>query len=134
MSHPLVIFPDVVEETITPLRTALAARPETVANAAEVHSRVPSPRPDRFVELRRDGGVADSVVTDRPRLSCQCWADTEANAERLAAITRAVLKTLPGTGAIRRVRDVGGPFPAPDPESGQARYFFSVEITLRGDE
>lgn len=134
MSHPLVIFPDVVEAVIAPLRTLLTARPETELDGIEVHARVPAPRPARFVELRRDGGTADSIIGDRARLAAQCWSDTEANAERLAAITRALLKTLPGTGPIRRVVDVGGPFPAPDPASGQPRYFFSVEITLRGDQ
>lgn len=134
MSHPLVIFPDVVEAVVGPLRTFLTARPEAELDGVEVHAQVPTPRPSRFVQVRRDGGTADNLVSDRPRLSCQCWSDTEANAERLAAITRAGLKTLPGTGVIRRVVDVGGPVPAPDPESGQPRYFFSVEITLRGDE
>ena len=134
MSHPLVIFPDVVAETIDPLRTALTARPEPEVTGVQVHGRVPSPRPARLVVLRRDGGNADDVVTDRPRVTCQCWSDTEVDAERLAAITRAVLKTLPGTGAIRRVKDVGGPYPAPDPESDLPRYVFAVEITLRGDQ
>lgn len=133
MTHPLVIFPDVVEEVVDPLRTLLAARSEPETDGVEVHGRVPNPRPTVFVQVRRDGGVSPVVVLDRPRLTVRCWHTTEANAERLASITRALLKTLPGTGAIQRVRDVGGPAPAPD-ESGAPTYFFSVEITLRGDE
>lgn len=133
MTHPLVIFGDVVEEVAAPLRTLLAGRSEPETDDVEVHGEVPNPRPAKFIELRRDGGVSPAVILDRPRLTVRCWHEADAEAERLAQITRALIKTLPGTGAIRRVVDAGGPNPAPD-ESGAATYFFSVEITLRGDE
>jgi acetylornithine deacetylase/succinyl-diaminopimelate desuccinylase-like protein len=133
MTHPVVVFPDVVAEVAPPLRTLLAGRSEPEVTGVVVHGEVPNPRPTVLVELRRAGGPADTVVTDRARLTVRCWHTTDANAERLTAVVRALIRSMAGTGSIRRVNDVGGPTPAPDTD-GTPTYFFSVEITLRGDE
>lgn len=123
-------FPDAVQIVTAYLREALAARGDPVP----VGSRVPSPRPPRFVRVERVGGTRLDRVTDRPRLDIHNWGPDEGAAADLAIVTRALMHAMPGwRGAVAYdVADVGGPTTAPDPVSGQERSSFAVEVSLRG--
>ncbi|MFF9088652.1 hypothetical protein ACF1BE_19910 [Streptomyces sp. NPDC014991] len=123
-------FPDAVALVRAYLRDALVARGADVP----VGTRVPSPRPARFVRLERVGGTRLDLVTDRPRLDVHCWGDSEESAADLAALVRALLFAMPGwRGAVAYdVVEVGGPNTLPDPESQQPRVAFAVEVSLRG--
>lgn len=123
-------FPDGVAVVRAYLRDALAARGET----APVGTRVPNPRPSRFIRLERVGGTRLDVITDRPRIDVQCWAEDEEAAADLAKLARALLFAMPGwRGATAYdVAEVAGPNTLPDPESGQPRVVFAVEVSLRG--
>lgn len=126
----LVGFPDAVAIVRAYLYDALAAR----GPAVPVVTRVPDPRPQRFVRIERVGGTALDRVTDRPRLSFECWALAEDEATDLATLARALVLAIPGwRGAVAYdVVDVGGPNTSPDPVSGQERSSFAVEVSLRG--
>ncbi|MEO3976303.1 hypothetical protein [Streptomyces sp. CAU 1734] len=130
MSAPPVAMPDAVAIGCGYLRAALLARGTT----APVGTRVPDPRPIRFVRIERLPGVQLTVVHDRPRLDVHCWGADEADAAALAAECRAILGAARGTfGATVLARPrTGGPGWLPDPVSGQARYAFTWDITLRG--
>lgn len=131
---PLVVYPDVVKVGLDHLRPALTGRSEPEAAAAIVSARVPNPRPaGPLIVLRAAGGTSPIITINQPRLDVQVWHRDENSAAALAQLVRGLLHTLPGTGPVRRVTDFLGPIPIPDPESGQARYLFTVEITLRGD-
>lgn len=127
---PLIGFPDAVEVVIGYLRPALAAHGQPVP----VGTRVPSPRPGRFVRVERIGGAQMDRVTDRPRIDVHCWGEDEGAAYDLARLARALLADIAGwRGAVAYASaEVGGPNLLPDPESDQPRYAFAVEIALRG--
>lgn len=131
MTRPVVVMPDAVAVVVGYLRDALAAAGEPVP----VVSRVPSPRPPRFVRVERVGGIRQTVVSDRPRLDVHAWAETEAAAADLAELVRALVSVLPGVRGrttVYGVREVGGPQWLPDDVSGSPRYAFAVEAHMRG--
>ena len=123
-------FPDGVAVVRAYLRDALVDRGEDVP----VGTRVPSPRPARFIRLERIGGIRVDVVTDRPRIDVHCWGDSEESAHDLAQLARALLLAMPGWRGVAAydVGEVGGPNTLPDAESGQPRVVFAVEVSLRG--
>ncbi|OUD02569.1 hypothetical protein [Streptomyces swartbergensis] len=125
-----IVFPDAAEIVATYLREALAAAGFPV----RVGTRVPNPRPDEFVRLKRIGGARLDVVTDRPRLDVHCWGADDERAHDLTQITRALLLAIPGWhgAAAYDVAEVGGPNELPDPETSSPRLAFAVEVSLRG--
>lgn len=131
MSAPPVMMPDAVAVVAGYLRARLSDQGLSVP----VGSRVPSPRPARFVRVERIGGPADSPVTDRPRLDVQCWGGDESDAHDLMQVCRALLGAARGAyGATTLARPAaGGPQWLPDTASGQARYAFTFDVTLRGE-
>lgn len=98
-------------------------------------TRVPSPRPARFVVLRRVGGTRSTLVTDAVLIAVECWASTPADASDLAEQCRDLLLALQGTVLdgvpIYKAADVSSPGDLPDPLSDQPRYTFTVELTVR---
>lgn len=130
MSAPPVAMPDAVAVVGDYLRARLVARGIT----APVGSRVPSPRPARFVRIERIGGPQSSPVTDRPRLDIHCWGADEGDAHDLMQVCRAELGAARGKfGDTTLARpETGGPMFLPDAESGQARFAFTLDITMRG--
>ncbi len=101
-----------------------------------VGTRVPNPRPARFVKIARHGGVALNRVTDGPQISVEAWDATEEEAHDLAQRARSRLWALRGSVldgvTVYQVTDFAGPQSFPDPDSTQARYVFAVQLGLRG--
>ena len=102
----------------------------------KVLTRVPTDRPDEFVRLSRVGGTVRDVITDRPWVVFECWSKSDYDAAILARTVRAyvfdLVQTQIGDAWVRAVDEVGGLQAFPDPESGQARYQFSVQFDVRG--
>ncbi len=131
MSRPIIVMPDAVAVVTSYLRSALAAAGEPVP----VVSRIPTPRPHRFVRMERLGGSSPTPVTDRARLDFHAWATREDQAHDLCALVRGLLGAIPGVRGgvtVYSVTEVGGPQWLPDSESGQPRYAFAAEVHLRG--
>lgn len=131
MNRPIIVMPDAVAVVVSYLRSTLMA----VGQPAPVVSRVPSPRPARFVRVQRVGGLRQTAVSDRPRLDIHAWADTESAAADLVALVRGLLGAMPGVRdgvPVYRVTEVGGPQWLPDNESSSPRYAIAVEIHMRG--
>lgn len=119
----LVTFPDVEAWAVEYLAAHLSV---------PVSTRVPNPRPITFVAVRRDGGTAQSVVTETARLGIRCWAATDEDASDLSLLVRALLMASPGEGPVRSVNR--GASSAPSyltEESGQPLRFFTVELVIR---
>lgn len=124
-----VVFPDAEETMINYLRPFLPTAPKPWT----IHRATPNPRPPRFVTVLRQGGTADRIF-DRPRLAIFAWAASDTEAKDMAAVLRGHVANMPGlVGGVRvtRVQEFAGLAPAPD-SSGQARWTFSPEITIRG--
>lgn len=130
MQPPNIIFPDVELVVVDYLRTALAARPESFADAT-VDIRVPPTMPARLVQVRRDGGVRLDGIREAARTTLNIYAETEADVADLTRLCRALLWAAPNGSPIVRVNDGSGPVAIPD-ESNRKRRFFTVEVIVRG--
>lgn len=128
----LVLHRDAEFEVVTYLRAQLASRSETYVDGVTLGTRKPNPFTTPFIAVRRAGGVGDAIVLDRPRVDVQVWHDDDGQAHDLAALCRALLLSMTGSGGVIRARDFTGPTPIPDPETSSARYLFTVELAMRG--
>lgn len=127
-----VLFPDTVALVVNYLRFELVLR----GDGAVVSAGVRSPRPSRFVVVRRVGGTRTTVITDAVTVTVEAWAPTVQEAADLSQLCRALCFALEGTVQedipIYAVQEVGGPVDLPDPESKQPRYSFTHSILVRG--
>lgn len=125
----MTTYPDIVAL----LRTYLLP---TVAPVA-VTSRVPDPRPDRLVQVRRVGGTQLRPVRDRPRVDVICWAPTDPDAFALADTVRTAVHALAGTTLLGvvcyRVDEFLGPTQIDDPLTGTPRVMATYSLTVRAD-
>lgn len=132
MSLPLLVFPDVVALAVEQLAAQLPALVGTV----HVGNRVPSPRPQRFVVVRRGGGSRITIVTEAATLNVGAWALSVPDADDIAQACRSVLHALAGTTVngvpVYKVDDVGGPAEEADPLSDQPMSQLSVSVHVRG--
>lgn len=103
---------------------------------AKVSTKVPSPRPDKFIRVVRTGGIRTRINADYPQLTFECWATTETDASNLCREARAYVfameqESINGTW-VYRVTDVGGPSFFPDPQTNTPRYQFTVQVETKG--
>lgn len=124
-----VLFPDVELWCAGWLRSALAGRTEPYAQNVYVGNTVPSPRRDRMVTFRRDGGPRLDQVRELARVGVNVWATSERDATDLARLVAALLWAAPDGAPVLRAQQVSGPSPVPDE---QPRRFMSFELTVRG--
>lgn len=98
-----------------------------------VTTRVPNPRPESFVQVRRTGGAAQNRVVDRPQITVTSWHESdEAAAEAVALTCRdALLSDHVDMPLVRGVTESGGLYYDPDPDSGSPRYTFTVSMAVR---
>jgi metal-dependent amidase/aminoacylase/carboxypeptidase family protein len=128
-----ILFPDAAAAVIGALNTQLPALGFT---SVPVRSRVPNPRPSRFVLVFRTGGPRANVVTDSAQLTIEAWAASDVDAHDLAQAARAVLIGMEGavTGGVTvyGIDEFSGPAFLPDPESDQSRYTWTASVNVRG--
>lgn len=112
------------------LRGALVGRSEPYASGVKFDRKVPNPRPDRLVVVRRDGGAVSGLF-DFPRVSLDVWAKTEQDATDLSRLIIGLAKVAPLADAgVTNVRHLSGPNPVADP-SGQPRRLSLIEAMHR---
>jgi hypothetical protein len=100
------------------LCTWLAAQLDALDHDLPVGTRVPDPRPDRFIRLIRTGGVRYTLVTDAAQVAVECWDVVESAAAAMAQLCRGLINAAPVN--------------LPDVLTGHARYTQTFEIHLRG--
>lgn len=132
MTAPLLVFPDVVALAVGQLAAGLPA----LVGAVHIGNRVPSPRPERFVVVRRGGGSRITIVTEAATLNIGAWALSVPDADDIAQACRSVIhamahSTVDGV-AVYRVDDLGGPAEEADPLSDQPMSQLSVSVHVRG--
>jgi hypothetical protein len=128
-----LLYPDAVAVTNTYLRAALVAAGQT----APVVSRVPNPRPAKFVRVSRTGGPeVFTRVVDGAQITVDCWAPDAGAAMNLAQLSRRLIHEMCGTVqsgvSVHYVAEIGGPQDLPDPVSETPRVTFTVQIQMRG--
>lgn len=128
----MIAFPDA---EALPVRYLRAVLPTHRPNAL-VDTKVPSPRKDQMVIVRRVGGTRRNVVTDAPLLAFECWGKDDDDAWDLARLVRALVWEMRGTVqngvTVYVINEAAGPANLPDPISGQSRVTFTNELLLRG--
>lgn len=127
-----VAFPDVEAVLVGWLPDALSAHGVNVP----VSTKVPNPRPSRFVRILRTGGPQQTLVTDGAQVTVEVWDDSGPSAAATARVVRAVLAnvrnvTTPSGDLIYRTDEFSGPALLPDP-SGQHRYTWTLRLHMRG--
>ncbi|MFH0243592.1 hypothetical protein ACGRHY_14460 [Streptomyces sp. HK10] len=102
-----------------------------------VVSRVPDPRPDRLVQVRRVGGQAEPPVRDAARVDVHCWDPDDAAAMNLALAVRAEVWALSGTSLLGvpcyRVSEFLGPRLDDDPVTGSPRVWATYSLLVRAN-
>lgn len=112
------------------LRGALADRAESYAQGVYFDRKVPNPRRDRMVIVRRDGGSVVGLF-DQPRVAFDIWAKSEQDATNLANLIVALAQVAPLADAgCTSVTPLSGPNAVADP-SGQPRRLALIEATHR---
>jgi hypothetical protein len=132
MSTPLLVFPDVVALAVDQLDGQLSG----LVGPVHVGNRVPSPRPDRFVVVRRAGGTRITIVTEAATLNIAAWAQSVPDADDIAQACRSVMHAMAQTTVngvpVYKVDDLGGPAEEADPLSDQPMSQLSVSVHVRG--
>lgn len=128
-----IVFPDSVALVLIELSLQL---PVFLGRAIATGNRVPSPRPDEFVRVRRQGGTRKTIVSEEAYLDVEAWSTSVSAAEDIAQAARAVLfgmkgRTFDGV-PVYEVNDAGGPAEVADPLSDQPRHTFAIAIHVRG--
>jgi len=128
-----VLFPDVEQVVIDGLSALLATHGHA---GVPVSTRVPNPRPPRFVRVLVTGGARLNLVADAPSVTVEGWGETETAALNLTRTARACMELLRGTTVNGHVvyggRDFGSPANLPDPDSAQHRYTTTGTLPIRG--
>lgn len=109
-----------------------------VGGGIPIASRVPSPRPDRWLQIRRIGGTQQRPVRDQPRVDVLAWALTDPEAWALAEQVRRAVHALQGTTllgpVVYRVDEFLGPRQFDDTEAGRPRVMATYSISVRADD
>ena len=99
----------------------------------QVGTRVPNPRPSRFVRIVRTGGPKGRV-TDRPLLVVECWAEdsvqAEADADRVHEALRMAPNFGPWAGGWVSVWECLSIADYPDPDVKQSRFTVTGYLTV----
>lgn len=128
----LLIFPDTEEL----FRVALGVKlQEVLGDTIPTSTKVPNPRPDEFVVVRKVGGIRRDLVTDVPVLQVEAWALTETRADRVSQIIRGLMHWFTEINgyAINGTDEVVGPSSFPD-ASQHVRYTATYAPAVRGRE
>lgn len=102
-----------------------------------VVTRVPDPRPERLVQVRRVGGPALVPVRDQARIDVFTWDPDDSPAMALALTVREAVWALAGTSTlgpqVYRIEEFLGPRMADDPITHSPRTWATYELTIRAD-
>ncbi|RYE42581.1 MAG: hypothetical protein EOP24_32090 [Hyphomicrobiales bacterium] len=128
---PIVLFDDIEMWAASRIRELLATRTEDYAENVYVGRSTPSPRRERMVTIRRDGGGRFNRVLERPRLGVNVWAGTVQEANDLARLVASLLAAAPDGDPVTSVTITSGPYSIED-DSKQERRYFTAELTARG--
>lgn len=126
-----VVFGDVAALVIGWVNPRLAA----AGHAARAGRVVRNPRPATFVTVQRTGGPRLTPVSEAAQITVDAWANNTEAAHDLSQLVRAFIHQMRGEVVdgvqVYDVDEFGGPADLPDPTSEQARYTFTLSITLR---
>ena len=131
MSLPVIVFPDIELWATGAIRAALATRSESYTSSVYVGNKVPNPRRDRMVVIRRDGGPRLDLVREAARLGIRVWAKKEQDATDLARLVNGLLWASPDGQSVYKVTILSGPSWTTD-ESNEPVLYSTAELIVKG--
>lgn len=130
----VIITPDVEVLVASYFQAELDAR--LSAPGAYVATRVPNPRPSKFVRvLITGGGGRVAKVIDEVTVTVEAYAEREGDAYVLAQLCRGLLHVIDVVDGVQfyRVEDFSTPANLPDPSiPDRVRYTASYAVRVRG--
>lgn len=131
-----VLPPDVAMFLTGFIRRELALRSEPFCKNVFVSNKFApaSPPRDRQVVVRDDGGPDTSVITSEPAVGITILATTEADANGLARMVKAIVRDCPGVevgNPVAAVLASNGPYEVPE-ESIQHRRYMTFTFSVVG--
>lgn len=97
-----------------------------------VSTKVPNPRPARFVRAWRTGGYTANRVLEVVQVTVTCTAADSVTASADANAARsAFLNELGALPLVRGVEDLNGPYFDADPDTNEDRYSLTVRLRVR---
>ena len=133
----LIVFRD-AEDLIRLYLAEQLPRVAELASAQTFAGSLPATLPSLSVFVRRTGGPSRDMVTDLAQITLECRAKQGSKAERLAAVSRAVMKAAAIEGhmlgvPVYTVRDLSGGYLDPDPVNPlYVRYSSTYQVAVRG--
>lgn len=115
--------------TVKPTDIEAHVRSTLLALGDPVVTKVPNPRPSRFIRVSAAGGGRANLVQSRPFVIVECWAADTVAASDLASDAWGRIETAYGPDVPMTM-----PTDFPDPESGQARYQFTAQPVIDLEE
>lgn len=122
------LFPDVELVLCTYLQGILPAMGQAYTADVHVSNRLPNPRPDRAVIIRRDGGRRTDEVREVARVGINVYAPTEQHATDLARTVSALLEW-GAPDPVMHLTTLSAPSPIVD-ESGTPRRYGTYEVVV----
>lgn len=98
---------------------------------AHVGAKVPDPRPDWVVTVRRDGGGMLDQVQFQAMLGINIWAPTEVDAYALAAVVEQTMLQAVDGSLIFGVESTSGPAPLPE-QAPACHLYMTFETVVSG--
>lgn len=99
-----------------------------------VRTRVPRHRPQRWLQVRRIGGVLE-MPRDRPRVDLIAWGHDDGAAHDLCMAARVAVHALQGATLLGvvcyRVEEFLGPSRRDDIDTGTPRMLMTAQLSLR---
>lgn len=107
-------------------------------HSVPVSSRVPSPRPAEWIQIREVGGAQLRPVREAVRIDVFYWHTSEVSAMAGAQTVRLQIHALAKTSTLGvvcyRVDEVMRPRPIDDPLSGSPRGWATYTLLVRADD
>ena len=133
MILPVILFPNIELWATAALRAMLVARTESYTDGVYVSNKVPNPRRDRMVIVRRDGGPRLDMVREAPRLGIRVWDLNDQDATDLALMANALLCASPDGLPVCKVTQQSGPSWTTD-ESDLPILYSTFELIVKGQQ
>lgn len=93
-----------------------------------VASKVPNPRPGKFVRAWVNGGAALSRIHERVQVTVDCWGASPVEASQLAQDVRHAFLNDSVHRLVKGVEEVTRPYYAPDETSDRYRATYALIV------
>ena len=99
-----------------------------VVSPVKVGTKVPNPRPKKYVRFWVNGGAAVNRVLERVQVTVDCWAASPTEASAMAQDIRHAFLNDTVHALVKGVEEVTRPYPADDETSDRYRATYALLV------